>query len=182
MEIPSWEGWGWVPYSCCSLSITQQQETRYKMTVESIISEFTEKFKPDILEVARKNQKRAVITIKPEAILMTAKYLYKEEGLRFIIASAVHTKRGFEIYYHFSFDTEGLILDLHVILDSSRPEIESLSNMFNASNWIEREMHELFGINFLNHPNQDKLISEGNWAEGVYPYRKEFKSATEGKK
>jgi len=46
--------------------------------------------------------------------------------------------------------------------------------MFNASNWIEREMHELFGIDFINHPNQEKLISEGNWAEGVYPYRKDF--------
>jgi Ni,Fe-hydrogenase III component G len=43
-------------------------------------------------------------------------------------------------------------------------------------------MHELFGINFLNHPNQDKLISEGNWAEGVYPYRKEFKSDPEEKR
>ena len=73
----------------------------------------------------------------------------------------------------------GLILNIHVILDRDNPQIESLSNMFNASNWIEREMHELFGINFLNHPNQEKLISEGNWAEGVYPYRKEFKSITE---
>ncbi len=153
-----------------------------KMTEESIISEFTTKFKSDILELTRKYRLRVVATIKPDAILRTSEYLYREAGLRFIIASAVHTKRGFEIYYHFSLDTEGLILDLHVILDSSRPEIESLSNMFNASNWIEREMHELFGINFLNHPNQDKLISEGNWAEGVYPYRKEFKSATEGKK
>jgi len=158
------------------------QHQNKKMTEESIISEFTAKFKPDILEVARKNQKRAVITIKPEAILRTAGHLYKEAGLRFIIASAIHTKRGFEIYYHFSLDSAGLILNLHVVLDSVRPEIESLSNMFNASNWIEREMHELFGINFLNHPNQDKLISEGNWAEGVYPYRKEFKSVSEEKK
>jgi NADH:ubiquinone oxidoreductase subunit C len=85
------------------------------------------------------------------------------------------TRKGFEIFYHFSFDAEGLILSLHVILDKKNPRIESLSNMFSASNWIEREMHELFGIDFLHHPNQEKLLSEGNWAEGVYPYRKEFK-------
>jgi NADH:ubiquinone oxidoreductase subunit C len=101
--------------------------------------------------------------------------MYKEAGLRFIIVTAIHTKRGFEIHYHFSYDEIGLVLNIHVILNSENPKIESLSNMFNASNWIEREMHELFGINFLNHPNQEKLISEGNWAEGVYPYRKEFK-------
>ncbi|MRR22451.1 NADH-quinone oxidoreductase subunit C, partial [bacterium] len=109
------------------------------------------------------------------AITGISEYLWKTEGYRFIIASALHTRRGFEIYYHFSLDTAGMILSLHVVLDSGKPQIESLSNMFSASNWIEREMHELFGINFLNHPNQDKLISEGNWAEGVYPYRKEFK-------
>jgi Ni,Fe-hydrogenase III component G len=148
---------------------------------ESIIQNFKEKFASDILETQIKNQKRIIVTIKPDSLLNLAEYLYKDAGFRFIIASAIHTKRGFEIHYHFSKDSVGLILNLHVILDRNNPEVESLSNMFNASNWIEREMHELFGINFLNHPNQDKLISEGNWAEGVYPYRKEFKSNSEEK-
>jgi Ni,Fe-hydrogenase III component G len=149
------------------------------METESIIKSFIEKFPADILETEEKNQRRITITINPAAIIRVAEYLYKSAGFRFIIASAVHTRRGFEIHYHFSKDSSGLILNLHVILDRNKPEIESLSNMYNASNWIEREMHELFGINFLNHPNQDKLISEGNWAEGVYPYRKDFKSVTE---
>ena len=152
------------------------------MENDPIIEKLKEEFKPDIIEVTVKNQKRVTVTIRPVAILNVAGYLYKSAGFRFIIASAVHTRRGFEIHYHFSRDSAGLILNLHVILDRNNPEIESLSNMFNATNWIEREMHELFGINFLNHPNQDKLISEGNWAEGVYPYRKEFKSVTEDKK
>jgi Ni,Fe-hydrogenase III component G len=151
------------------------------METESIIQNFKDKFASDILETQIKNQKRIIVTIKPGSLLKMAGFLYKDAGFRFIIATAIHTKRGFEIHYHFSKDSVGLILNLHVILDKENPEVESLSNMFNASNWIEREMHELFGINFLNHPNQDKLISEGNWAEGVYPYRKEFKSNSEEK-
>ena len=146
------------------------------MNKELIIENFKKNFKSDILEIAEKNQRRIIIRIRSESILSIAAWLYKEAGFRFIIATALHTKKGFEIHYHFSLDLLGLILNIHVILDKVNPEIESLSNMFNASNWIEREMHELFGINFLNHPNQEKLISEGNWAEGVYPYRKEFKS------
>jgi NADH-quinone oxidoreductase subunit C len=145
------------------------------MDNELIIGNFKEKFKSDILEIAVKNQKRIIITIKTDSIINVAAFLYRKEGFRFIIASALHTKKGFEIHYHFSKDNLGLVLNIHVILDKDNPQIESLSNMFNASNWIEREMHELFGINFLNHPNQEKLISEGNWAEGVYPLRKEFK-------
>jgi NADH-quinone oxidoreductase subunit C len=145
------------------------------MNTELLIENFQKKFKSDILEVALKNQRRIIITIMPDSIINVADFLYRTEGFRFIIASALHTKKGFEIHYHFSKDAIGLILNIHVILDKDNPQIESLSNMFNASNWIEREMHELFGINFLNHPNQEKLISEGNWAEGVYPLRKEFK-------
>ena len=145
------------------------------MNTDLVIKNFKENFDSDIIEVVKKSNKRVTITIKPDIILKVGEYLYKTAGFRFIIASALHTKRGFEIHYHFSFDSSGLVLNIHVILDKENPQIESLSNMFDASNWIEREMHELFGINFINHPNQEKLISEGNWAEGVYPYRKEFK-------
>ncbi len=145
------------------------------METDLVIEKLRENFSKEIIEVVKNSEKRATVSVNPDSILKVAEYLHKNAGLRFIIASALHTKRGFEIYYHFSVDKTALVLNIHVILDKENPQIESLSNMFNASNWIEREMHELFGINFLNHPNQEKLISEGNWAEGVYPYRKEFK-------
>lgn len=139
-----------------------------------VIQKITDIFGPSIRNIAVKNVRRVIMAIDPAALPEIAEYIYKSAGFRFIIASALHTKKGFEIHYHFSLDSTGLILNLHVILDKSKPEIESLSNMFNASNWIEREMHELFGINFLHHPNQEKLISEGNWAEGIYPMRKDL--------
>jgi len=145
------------------------------MDTEAAINKLTGKFIDEIAEVTLQKGRRAIVTIRPTSLLTLSEYLFKSEGFRFIIASAMHTRRGFEIYYHFSLDADGIILSLHVILDKEKPHIESLSNMFSASNWIEREMHELFGIDFLHHPNQEKLLSEGNWAEGVYPYRKEFK-------
>ena len=145
------------------------------MDTVKIIEQLKERFGSHIIEVVTRNNKRCVVTIDPDSLLKVADYLYKDAGLRFIIATAIHTRKGFEIYYHFSHDATGLVLNIHVILSSDNPKIESLSNMFNASDWIEREMHELFGINFINHPNQEKLISEGNWAEGVYPLRKDFK-------
>ena len=144
------------------------------MNTELIISNLKSYFNQSIYSVIVKNNKRVTIDISPESLISLADYLLHKAEFRFIIASALHTKQGFEIYYHFSRDNTGLILNLHVILDKEKPEIESLANMLEAANWIEREMHELFGINFLNHPNLEKLLSEGNWAEGVYPYRKEY--------
>jgi len=140
-----------------------------------------EVFKDRILHRETRNERRVTFQIDPGAITDMAEHLFRELGFRFIIATALHTRAGFEIYYHFSHDASGLILNLHVVLDEQNPEIESITPLFEAGNWIEREMHELFGINFLNHPNQEKLLSEGNWAEGIYPYRKNFKSNREAK-
>jgi len=146
-----------------------------------MLEELKKTFSKEILDSESRNERRATLFIHPEALVPMAKHLHKELGFRFIIASALHTKRGFEIFYHFSYDKTGLILNLHVTLDQAKPEVESLSNLFEATNWIEREMHELFGIDFLNHPNLEQLLSEGNWALGEYPYRKTFKSNGEAK-
>ncbi|MDQ1296573.1 MAG: hypothetical protein QG611_551, partial [Bacteroidota bacterium] len=95
------------------------------MDKKTIIEEFKEKFRNEVLGEAVKNEKRVIITIKPESILNVADYLYKTAGFRFIIASALHTKKGFEIHYHFSKDDTGLILNIHVILDNEKIQIES---------------------------------------------------------
>jgi len=146
-----------------------------------MLEELKNTFSKEILDSESRNERRVTLFIHPEALVPMAEHLHKELGFRFIIASALHTKRGFEIFYHFSYDKTGLILNLHVTLDQDKPEVESLSNLFEATNWIEREMHELFGIDFLNHPNLEQLLSEGNWALGEYPYRKTFKSNGEAK-
>ncbi|MDA3954683.1 MAG: NADH-quinone oxidoreductase subunit C [Bacteroidales bacterium] len=145
------------------------------MNTDEILKNIKDKFGSDVLEVFKKWETRANITIKPVSLVQIAEYVFKDLEFRFIIATANHTKKGFEILYHFSKDNIGLIANLHVILPVEKPEIESLTCLLSGANWIEREMHELYGIVFLNHPEPEKLISEGNWAEGVYPYRREFK-------
>lgn len=135
------------------------------------IDRLEKNFGKAVHEVRVKSMNRATVTIHPEQIVSISQFLCQELQFRFIIATALETSRGIEIFYHFSRDSSGLILNLQVILDKIKPEIESLTGLFEAANWIEREMHEIIGISFRNHPNLEKLISEGNWAEGVYPYR-----------
>ncbi|MHA1469845.1 MAG: NADH-quinone oxidoreductase subunit C, partial [Candidatus Asgardarchaeia archaeon] len=38
-----------------------------------------------------------------------------------------------------------------------------------------REIHDVLGIDFKNHPNLERLILADDWPEGVYPLRKEYK-------
>ncbi|MFP4620975.1 MAG: NADH-quinone oxidoreductase subunit C [Bacteroidales bacterium] len=145
------------------------------MDKETFIKHIQAQFTDEVYDTSIIKKNRIMVDINPKAILKIAEHLYREMKLRFIIASAFHTKKGFEILYHFCDDVEGNIINIHVVLPQEKPEIESLANMLSGANWIEREMHELLGITFLNHPEPEKLLSEGNWAEGVYPYRKKFK-------
>jgi NADH-quinone oxidoreductase subunit C len=145
------------------------------MDKQTFIEDIKSGFSDAVIDAAIIKEKRVTVSIKPKAIKEVAEYLYRKLQFRYIISSAYHTKKGFEIMYHFSDDKEGNIINIHVVLPAEKPEIESLANMFSGANWIEREMHELLGITFLNHPEPEKLISDGNWAEGVYPYRKTFK-------
>ncbi|MGQ1784946.1 MULTISPECIES: NADH-quinone oxidoreductase subunit C [unclassified Saccharicrinis] len=144
------------------------------MEKELFIEKITTRFGDKILRTEIIKQNRILVDIDKHAILEIVDYLHNGIQFRFIIASAFHTKAGFEILYHFSDDKAGNIANFHVVLPQENPEIESLTQCFIAADWIEREMHELFGITFLNHTNPGKLLSEGNWAEGVYPYRKDF--------
>lgn len=127
-------------------------------------------FKDDIHQVTIEYRRRIIIEIRKEALLEITNYFLDELKFRFIIASAMVSPKGYDIIYHFSDDITGYIVNLRVEIPMNKPEIESLANLLEAANWIEREIHELFGIKFINHPNLTKLISEGNWKEDEFPY------------
>jgi NADH-quinone oxidoreductase subunit C len=143
------------------------------LETQEFIDTIRGEFDKDLIQVDRLGERRLSAHINPGAIVNAARFLHGSLNFRFIIATAMHTRKGIEILYHFSDDSTGNIINISVVLDDKNPEIESLTGVFTAADWIEREMHEILGINFLNHPNLEKLLSEGNWAEGVYPYRKD---------
>ena len=58
-------------------------------------------------------------------------------------------------------------------LDRTRPEIETVSLMWRTAEFHEREVYELFGVNFLHHPDLRLLILPDGW-EGKFPLRKDF--------
>ena len=58
--------------------------------------------------------------------------------------------------------------------EGPNPEIDSLAPLFEAANWVEREIHELLGINFRGHPDMRRLLLSDDWPQGVYPLRQDY--------
>ncbi len=145
------------------------------MKREEVLKDFKTRFGEDIIKVFDKSAKRVYIEIKPQSITKVAKYVFKDLGARFNIASGVDARHHMEILYHFTIEDIDLVITLRVKLQKPNLEIDSLAPIFEGANWIEREIHELLGINFKGHPDLRRLLLPDGWPEGVYPLRKDYK-------
>lgn len=145
------------------------------MNRQEILQALKERFPEEVLGIQEKSTKRVYIQIKPSAIVGMAQFIFKEVGARFNIASGVDARNHMEILYHFTVEDIDLVISLRVDLPKTKLEIDSLTPVFTAAQWIEREMHELLGINFPGHPELKPLLLPEDWPEGVYPLRKDYK-------
>ncbi len=77
----------------------------------------------------------------------------------------------FEIVYHLLSMKYNRRLRLKVSTDEKSP-IPSVTGVYSAANWWEREAWDLFGISFYNHPDLRRLLTDYGF-EG-HPLRKDF--------
>lgn len=130
-----------------------------------------------ILDWKEVSARRIYFSVDKKDIYETTKFLFKDLGLRFAIASGVDTPEGLEILYHFSFDRSGEFYSVRVLIeDKKNPEIDSITPLFVGAEWIEREIWEMLGIKFRGHPNLKRLLLSDDWPQGDYPLRQNHES------
>jgi NADH-quinone oxidoreductase subunit C len=64
-------------------------------------------------------------------------------------------------------------LMVKVTLSREKPEIDSVSHIWKTANWHEREIFDMYGIHFKNHPDLRRILMPSDW-EG-FPLRKDYK-------
>ena len=110
------------------------------------------------------------IEIPKEALLETARRLASEGFDNLHCITAIDKKDAIEIVYIFySMDRHaGITLKARLALNDLT--IESLANLWRSADWLEREVYDLFGVRFLNHPNLKRILNPDDWT--IHPLRK----------
>ena len=113
--------------------------------------------------------------IKPEAALAFCGTLRQSFGFERVsgITCVDYWPRSprFELIYLLHSIRNNRRIRLKVALGENE-EIESVAPIWRGANWYEREVFDLFGITFRNHPNLERILMPPDW-EG-YPLRKDY--------
>ena len=117
------------------------------------------------------------INIKNDDILSIIQELKEDKNLQYnqlIDLTAIdypsREKRSDIIYILLSISHNNRIVIKASLKDGEN--VESITSIYKAADWYERECYDLFGIKFLNHPDLRRIMTDYNF-EG-HPLRKDF--------
>jgi Ni,Fe-hydrogenase III component G len=146
----------------------------------SVLEQIKNKF-GDNVAIFEKSKKRAYVTVGQDRAKEVAGYLFNELGARFSMATGIDTRLGVEILYHMTFDASGIVISIRTLVEKPELKTESFTDVVPAVEWIERELHEMFGVDFSGHPGLKRLLLPDDWPDDEYPFRKKtFGSENEG--
>ncbi|MCK8140325.1 NADH-quinone oxidoreductase subunit C [Flavobacterium sp. I-SCBP12n] len=139
--------------------------------------------------VSNYNQEKDIFSFEVTADTITSVILFlkNDPELRFHFLTdlcGVHypdneVNRQFVVVYHLHNWYENKRIKIKAFISGENPQINTISNIFLSSNWMERETFDFYGIHFIGHPqlkrilNMDEMIS--------FPMRKEFPMEDSGR-
>ncbi len=164
------------------------------MTAEEIYNILKEKFPDSVTELVTDKPVEPFIEVSHLEIDKICTFLLESEGLKFdslMNLSGVDDangdkekdEKGFEtiiggtlsVWYHLESIELKHKITLKVSTERENPEVASVAEIWRSADWHEREAFDLYGINFLNHPDLRRILMPYDWEAG-HPLRKDYKN------
>lgn len=163
------------------------------MSAEQIYNLLKEYFGDAILEMVSNVPTEPIISVEPLQINVISQFLRDSNELQFDNLmnlsgvddnnatkttnedGSVSSQGGtLSVYYHLDSFSQKHKITLKVSTNRDVPEVESVTNIWYSANWHEREAFDMFGINFLNHPDLRRILMPDDW-DG-FPLRKDYEN------
>ena len=138
-----------------------------------------ERFPDTILDIVRFRDE-TTIHVRREDLREVCAHLREHPRLRFDFLTDVTAVDMLRLRAEPRFDVVALLYSLpnrvRVRLKAGCNDgepVPSLTPLWNAANWLEREVYDMFGIVFEGHPNLKRMLLADDWDEG-HPLRKDY--------
>lgn len=135
------------------------------------LEELKNKFPDAVIEVKLQRGRRLWAAVKRDRLLEICKYL-KQDFDHLSCISGVDYADRFEVVYHLWSYSKKKLLSLKVPIPKDDPAIDSVTAIWKAADWHERETYDMFGIIFKGHPNLTRILLPEDF-EG-HPFRKDY--------
>jgi NADH-quinone oxidoreductase subunit C len=122
------------------------------------------------------------LVVKAEALPAVAAFLKTQPQLRFDLLRCISAvdwpaQNSIELVYDLISTPLGHAFAVKVVVDRADPRVESVSAVWPAAEWHEREAFDLMGVVFLHHPDLRRILMPEDWPG--HPLRKDYQDIVE---
>jgi len=120
------------------------------------------------------------VTVKAGKIVEICRFAKAEAGLEFDYCEDITgidwpARSLIEIVYHLYSLQQRHQIVLKVEADRGQPSVPSVEGVWKAANWLEREIYDMLGVDFVGHPDMRRILLPDDWVG--HPLRKDYQEA-----
>lgn len=148
------------------------------ITAASTVERLKAQFPEAVVETVEYRDEQTIV-LQPETLLAVCTYLKKQLNYDFLeTVTAVDWPQRvprFDVVYQLLSTEHQCFVRLKVRVGQKgeeHPAVPSVTGIWPAANWYEREVYDLFGITFSGHPDLRRILMPPDWT--THPLRKDY--------
>ena len=143
---------------------------------EKIVRALQEKFADQLLHTEM-HLDFFTVTLKKEKIVDVIRHLYEHPEMKFQYLTTlcgIHYPdlHQIAIMYQLHNLYTNVRIRLKIFVPEDNPMVPTLTSVFAAANWLERETYDFYGVQFEGHPNLTRILNVEDMI--IFPMRKEY--------
>ncbi|MFO7845393.1 MAG: NADH-quinone oxidoreductase subunit C [Balneolaceae bacterium] len=143
--------------------------------LQESVDALTENFSDKLIEVYQSSGD-TFVRIEAEALVEICTFLKQKHNFVYLTDIAgtdrYTSDERFEVIYNIISLKDQVRIFIKVRCDEESPELDSVTTVWKGANWMEREVYDMFGVQFNNHPDMRRIFLPEDF--DYFPLRKEF--------
>jgi len=144
-------------------------------TLQTVVDGLSDEYSDQLIDVYQSSGD-TFVRVEPEAIVEICKFLKNDHHFIYLAdilgADRFTSQERFEVIYNLVSLRNRERLFVKVWLEEEEPTVDSITDVWKAASWHERQVYDMFGVRFNNHPDMRRIYMPEDF--DYYPLRKEF--------